>query len=155
MKNQLVWGFPNEQSVTSGEISGSDQYVERTFTKADILTLGTAKVILPATPNGTYYDVTKAVIEFKPSGGDYVGAKDYLKLSNGIYSGNIIDSILESKAASAGIMINKNPGDDTASYGYVQAPLTLIDMGGNPTDPGGAAKGTLKVKVWYQIRQII
>ena len=155
MKNQLVWGFPNEQSVTAGEISGSDQYVERTFTKPEILTLGTYKEILPATPNNTYYDITKAVIEFKPSGGDYVGAGGELRLYNGIYDGNVLDTMVESKSAQVSIFINKPPLSDIAGYGPVGAALYFGDSKGNITDPGGTAKGTLKVKVWYQIRQIV
>jgi hypothetical protein len=155
MKNQLVWGFPNEQSVTAGEISGSDQYVERTFTKAEILTLGTYKEILPATPNNTYYDITKAVIEFKPKSGDYGTPKGNIELTNGIFIGQVDDNMATEKSPKVSILINKAPAASVSGYGSIGYPLYFGNTAGNFSDPGGNANGTLKVKVWYQIRQIV
>jgi hypothetical protein len=157
MKNQLVWGFPNEQSVTAGEISGSDQYFQKTLTRADLLGWVAPITILPTTPNDTYYDVTKVLLEFIPNGTAYNTPKDLLVVTNGIFLANVDATAIAGFALKkAAILINKFStidGDFLAAN--PGSALTIASPGGAFTDPGvDTAKGTLKVKVWYQIRQI-
>jgi hypothetical protein len=61
----LIWGFPNQEAVTSQQVGGLQQYKEVTITSAQLMA-GVAVTILPAPGPGLYNELVKVIAEVNP-----------------------------------------------------------------------------------------
>ena len=155
MAQPLVWGYPNAEALSSNQVTFCGQYVEMTFTKADLLNF-TPKTILGPTPNSTYYDVSKVIMEYKWDTANYTAPKDILLLTDGqTMAYSVSTSLVEGANSQVAIMVsNFDTAVNVNFFGTVGNALVLTSPGGSMTDVTGNAEGTLKIKVWYAIRQI-
>lgn len=155
MSNQPIWGFPNQQAITTNELGGLLQYVEVNVTSAQLLNLDTVGAsVLPALANpNQYYYIDKCIIEYSPGTTPYV-ATGTLYLNNAAMieaSANIL--VLTDKA----FVVLKQPiefsaaADNIATYQPLPQGAVELFAGTSPT----AGDGTLKVKMWYSIQQFI
>jgi len=149
------------KSITGQQIldatNGNYSYTEVTITSAQILALGaTPKTLLAAPGAGTYYDISRVILEYDYGTTPYVYAKPlYLA---GAHFGIIRDNFITDLTLNKVVIVNAHVGEpiyDDSGTLYPLHDTLLVNQALTLTTWDGAdpttGDGTILAKIYYKI----
>lgn len=136
---------------------GNNLYKEVNISSAQLLSIGTSNVeLLPVIGESVYYDIERIIVEYKHVTTPYAFAGDYINISL-LNNAMTINTDLITNSYDSFVVLNSfavlNEVTNGLNYPdllYLGYPLTLGTL--LFSDPTGG-DGTLKIRIWYNIRK--